>query len=176
MKATFLLIPILLMNACKTTTETVSENSSDSVVVEEVNSCPTKGNCIITLHKNKDLLVKQDGIGANYPELVEGTHMVIEYNYTEKAPEGIADGDYAETIHFEIPASITSLTKENHALSEVKALYGKHCFCRGQAGYYPVTIGKLVVKKTKSSLHFDLEFQIEATSQVVTRISETIPL
>ena len=130
MKAIFLLIPLLLMNACKSTTETVPENSSDPVEMEEVNSCPTKGNCKITLHKNKDLIVKQDGIGANYPELAEGTHMVIEYNYSEKAPEDIADGDYAETIHFEIPTSFTSLTKENTDLGDVKLLYGKHCFCR----------------------------------------------
>lgn len=178
MKALYFLIPLFMVNACKTQTETVisSENTNMSQLENNVAGCPEEGTCTVVLHKNKSFVIKEDGTGAMYPEMMASENMVVEYTYLKKGPEGTADGSYSETIHFEIPAATNSLSKENTSLSDVKLLYGKHCFCKGEAGYYPITDGKLVVKKSDQSVAFDLKFKIGRTSQVVSHIKETVKL
>ncbi len=176
MKTLYFLFPLLLVNACKTQTGTV--NSSENTAMEQIDNqttnCPNEGTCSVTVHKNKSLNIQKDGTGALYPELVDSKNTVVEYTYLKEGPPGTADGNYSETIHFEIPDGTDHLSKENAALADVKLLYGKHCFCRGEAGYYPITNGKLLVEKSKEGIVFDLKFKVEKTSQVVSHIIETV--
>ncbi|MDC8001491.1 hypothetical protein POV26_10620 [Aequorivita todarodis] len=176
MKAFYFLIPLFMVNACKTQTGTVtsSENTTMEQMENKATGCPEEGTCNVVVHKNKSLSIQKDGTGALYPQLVDGSNTVVEYTYLNKGPEGTVDGDYSETIHFEIPANTKDLNKENTALSEVKLLYGKHCYCKGEAGYYPITNGKLVLEKNTQGIVFDLKFNVEKTSQVVTHISEAV--
>jgi len=176
MKALYLLIPLFMANACKTQTGNVisSENTTMEQMENKSTGCPEEGTCTLVVHKNKSLSIQEDGTGALYPQLVEGTNSVVEYTYLKKGPPGTADGDYSETIHFEIPADTQKLSKENASLSEVKMLYGKHCFCKGEAGYYRITEGKLLVNKNKLGTVLDLEFKVNKTSQVITHISEMV--
>lgn len=178
MKALYFLIPFFFINACKTQTGNVI--SSDNKAMEQVknneNECPDGGTCTVEVHKNKTLVLKEDGIGALYPEMENGNNMVVQYTYSKEGPDGTVDGNYSETIHFEIPASATNVNKEGAALSEVKLLYGKHCFCRGEAGYYRVNTGTLLLEKSNGIITFDLKFKIDKTSQVVSHISETVKL
>jgi len=178
MKALLFLIPIFFVNACKTQTGTVitSENTQMEQVENKVTGCPEEGTCNVQVHKNKRLVIKEDGTGAIYPEMAAGENMVVVYTYTKKGPEGTVDGDYSETIHFEIPTATTTLQKEDASLGNVNLLYGKHCFCKGEAGFYRVNNGKLSVEKTSNSLVFDLKFNVGKTSQVVSHISETVKL
>lgn len=177
MKALIFLIPLFVVNACKTQTGTVisSENTTMEQVEDKV-GCPEKGTCTVAVHKNKNLVIKEDGTGALYPEMVAGENMVVVYTYSKEGPEGTVDGDYSETVHFEVPATTMNLSKENASLSEVKLLYGKQCFCRGEAGFYLITNGKLSVEKTDQALVIDLKFKVEKTSQVVSHITETVKL
>ncbi|MDP2688445.1 MAG: hypothetical protein Q8O62_14600 [Aequorivita sp.] len=177
MKALIFLIPLFVVNACKTQTGTVisSENTNMEQVENKV-GCPEEGACTVAVHKNKNLVIKEDGTGALYPEMVAGENMVVVYTYSKEGPEGTVDGDYSETIHFEIPTTAENLSKENASLSDVKLLYGKQCFCRGEAGFYLITNGKLLVEKTDQALVFDLKFKVEKTSQVVSNITETVKL
>ncbi len=177
MKALIFLIPLFVANACKTQTGTVisSENTKMEQVENKV-GCPEEGACTVAVHKNKNLIIKEDGTGALYPEMVAGENMVVVYTYSKEGPEGTVDGDYSETVHFEVPATTKNLSKENASLSEVKLLYGKQCFCRGEAGFYLITNGKLLVEKTDQALVFDLKFNVEKTSQVVSHITETVKL
>jgi hypothetical protein len=55
-------------------------------------------------------------------------------------------------------------------------LYGKHCFCKGEAGYYPISNGELSVSTNDKTLTFNLNFKVEKTSQVISNISETVKL
>src|SRR5690606_35065738 len=158
------------------TVKTISSENTSMEQVEKTTGCPDEGTCTVVVHKNKKLAIKQDGIGSTYPEITDGENMVVEYTYLKKGPEGTADGNYSETIHFEIPAATTTLTKENASLQDVKLLYGKHCFCRGEAGYYTISNGKLLVEKSTQGIKFDLKFKVEKTSQVVTHISEVVKL
>ncbi|SRX54239.1 hypothetical protein [Aequorivita sp. CIP111184] len=178
MKALLFLIPLFFVNACKTQTGTVisSENTKMEQVENGDTGCPKEGTCSVVVHKNKHLVIKEDGTGALYPEMVAGENMVVEYTYSKEGPEGTADGNYSETIHFEIPATTENLSKENAKLAEVNLLYGKQCFCRGEAGFYPITNGKLLVEKSNTALMFDLKFKVEKTSQVVSHITETVKL
>lgn len=166
-----------MFNACKTQTGSVisSENTSMEQTKNKTSGCPDDGTCTVVLHKNKTLTVKDDGTGAFYPDLEDGNNTVVEYTYSKTVPEGIADADYSETIHFEIPEGVEKLSKENAALSDVGLLYGKHCFCR-DAGYFPVTNGKLLIEKTAEGIVFDLKFNMDKTSQVVSHITDTVKL
>lgn len=167
-----------MVNACKTQTETITTTNENTMeqVDNKAAGCPEEGTCNVVLHKNKNLVVKEDGTGAVYPEMVDGQNMVIVYTYLKEGPEGTADGNYSETIHFEIPTATNNLSKENAALSDVKLLYGKHCFCKGEAGYYPINDGALSVSKNKQTLTFSLNFEVGKTSQVVSNISEVIKI
>ena len=91
--------------------------------------------------------------------MVAGNNTVVEYTYLKEGPEGTADSNYSETIHFEIPASVESLSKVNASLGDVKLLYGKHCFCKGEAGYYPISNGELSVSANNKTLAFNLNFK-----------------
>ncbi|SRX73467.1 hypothetical protein [Aequorivita antarctica] len=178
MKALYFLIPLFMVNACKTQTGAVtsSENTTIEHMENKPTGCPEEGTCNVVVHKNKSLSIQEDGTGALYPQIIEGTSTVVEYTYLKEGPPGTADGNYSETIHFEIPAATTTLRKENASLNDVKLLYGKHCFCRGEAGYYPITDGKLLIEKSGQGIVFDLKFKVNKTSQVVTHISETMKL
>ena len=177
MKALLFLIPLFVVNACKTQTGTVisSENTSMEQVENKVTGCPEEGTCSVVVHKNKKLIIKEDGIGSTYPEIIDGTNIVVEYTYSKKGPAGTADGDYSETIHFEIPATTKALSKENLSLSDVSLLYGRHCFCR-DGGYFNITDGKLLVTNNNETLKFDLKFNTDKTTQVISHIVETVKL
>ena len=130
----------------------------------------------VDISNNSTLNVKDDTIGAIYPVIESGNNFVVEFKYEEKALEGIADGDYSETLHFEIPTNTTELNLTDDELSNVKLLYGKHCFCKGEAGYYKVKKGKMKVVKTTSDLYFDISFNIDETSTKLVRVSKHIAL
>ncbi len=178
MKALYFLIPLFMVNACKPQTgPAISSGNTNMETIENSNTgCPEVGTCSVVLHKNKSLVVKEDGTGAMYPEMVQSENMVVEYTYLKEGPAGTADGNYSETIHFEIPTATTTLNKTNTALSDVKLLYGKHCFCKGEAGYYEVTDGSLQLTKNAGSISFDLKFKVGKTSQVVSHIKETVKM
>lgn len=166
-----------MFNACKTQTGTAisSENTTMEQTGNKTSECPSEGTCSVVVHKNKKMTVKEDDFGGLYPEIEDGNNTVIEYTYHKKGPEGTADANYSETIHFEIPTDTKNLIKENASLSDVNLLYGKLCFC-AETGYFPITNGKLLVEKTAQGIMFDLKFKVEETSQVVSHIREKVKL
>lgn len=177
MKLYFLFLPLLLVNACKTTnTNTVSDGTTNTDQMEISTSCPENGECSATIQKGKTLVVKEDGTGALYPEITSGDNIVVVYSFSQKGPEGTADGDYSETIHFEIPASTTKFTKSDASLQDVQLLYGKQCYCKGEAGFYKVKSGTLQVTKKENEVQFMLRFKVDETSHKLTTINKTIQL
>lgn len=177
MKVFYFLIPLFMINACKTQTGTgiSSENKTMEQIQNKKSDCPDEGTCSVVVHKNKKMTVKDDGTGMLYPDLEDGSSTVIEYIYLKEGPEGTADGNYSETIHFEIPAGTNNLSKENASLSDVNLLYGRHCFCR-DGGYFLITDGKLLVEKTAEGIMFDLKFNTGKPTQVISHITETAKL
>ena len=174
MKVSIFLISIILFSSCKTKIDNVITNNNQ---LENVNSkCPSDGVCTVKIHKNKSLLIKEDGTGALYPEIVDGDKTVILYTFLRKGPEGTLDGDYSETIHFEIPNGTYTSNFNDATLKNVKLLFGKHCYCKGEAGYYPVETGSLKVVKTESNVSFDLKFKMAQPSHELHNIMQTTSL
>lgn len=163
-----------MINGCKMQTDAV--NTSQPTKIEQLkdkSTCPEEGVCSIIVHQNSKLIINMDGTGALYPEIQNGDNLVLEYTYLKEGPVGTADGSYSETVHFEIPPNVKNLKKENASLADVNLLYGKHCFCPGEAGYYPITTGKLSVDNTGKDLNFELTFSQNKVSQIISHIVET---
>ncbi len=175
MKTFFLLIIILFANACKTTKENSDTNSIEehNVVMEE---CPEKGECTLKVMKNSSLTIKEDTIGQIYPVIEKGDYLVVEYTFLIKGPEGTADGNYSETLHFEIPNATKQLNLKDATLQDVDLLFGKHCFCKGEAGYYKVKKGELKLSKTSKELSIEVTYIVYETTQKTKQLSKTIQL
>ena len=120
-----------------------------------------KSEVFVTVSDNSSLIIKEDATGHLYPVIVSGDRIVIEYKYEEKGEEGTIDGDYSETLHFEISKNTKELCLKDDQLTKVKLLFGKHCFCKGEAGYYFVNKGKFKVVKSDKEIYFDIDFSIE---------------
>lgn len=175
MKLITLLSVLFLFSSCGNNKTIVSKKDKEVVILTD-GTDDKKGDVSVDMSNNSTLNVKDDTIGAIYPVIESGDNLVVEFKYEEKAPEGIADGDYSETLHFEIPNNTTELNLTDDELSNVKLLYGKHCFCKGEAGYYKVKKGKMKVVKTESDLYFDISFNIDETSTKLVRVSKYIAL
>ncbi len=115
----------------------------------------------------------QDPTNRWYPKFVEGEGSVAEFRYEEKGPEGTSDGDYKEVIQFQIPAEIgNGKSFTNESLQQVKLLYYKECFCKGEAGYYQVTEGALQISRTSNgALTFNLQFKLGRVNHTIYRIA-----
>lgn len=178
MKVLVFVSAFLLISSCKTNC-TIDQSSNETKVefTENTNEyTPSKENYSVTVSKNSSLNIKEDTIGKYYPVIEKGENLVVEFKYLEKGPEGTADGDYSETLHFEVPSAANKNTLKDTDLQNVDLLYGKHCFCKGDAGYYKVTNGQLLIIKTEKELTFDVSFTINETSQKVKRVTKTVQL
>ena len=175
MKLITLLSVLFLFNSCGNNKTVVSTNNKEVIIladgIEEKD-----GDVSVDIFNNSTLNLKDDTIGAIYPVIASGNNLVVEFIYEEKAPEGTADGDYSETLHFEIPQNTTVLNLMDEELNNVKLLYGKQCFCRGEAGYYEVKKGKIKIVKTESDIYFDISFNIDETSAKLVRVAKYIKL
>ncbi len=180
MKAFFLILPLLMVNACNTTKTTQvssSEENETELMENSKASCPEDGVCTLEVQRNKQIVLKKDEATAMYyPEIKDGDNMVVIYTFSKKGPEGTVDGNYSETIHFEISPNTNELTKKGKGLQDVKLLYGKQCYCKGEAGFYKVENGKLHVLKNNNKLEFNLQFAINKTSHKLSNISRTVQL
>lgn len=172
MKTSYLLLILISFVACKAKTDPVATKQFSPIKTE----CPKEGECTIELQKNKQLLLQTEkATGYLYPEITTGNNLVIVFNYNKNSSDNIADGNYSETIHFEIPSDFTELKKKNKDLADVQLLYGKHCFCEG-AGYYAVSKGELIVNKQDSKVRIELTFRVEGINSEIYHIVETLDI
>ncbi|GAA4275880.1 hypothetical protein GCM10022259_06040 [Aquimarina mytili] len=163
----------MLIHACKTTSSPGSAIISD---IQNIDLCPEAGKCDVRIHKNSSLTLKKDITDSYYPVIETGNNIIIVFEFSKKGPEGTADGDYSETIHFEVNENVESLHIKNEQLSQVNMLFGKQCFCRGEAGYYKVKRGNLIFRKSENEITIDLSFQLDKVTHRVTKIKEKIKL
>ncbi len=175
MKVIALLSIVVLFGSCGNNKTVVSKKEKEVIILTEGIS-DKNGEVSVNMSKNSSLELNEDTIGEIYPVIESGDNIVIEYKYEEKAEEGIADGNYSETLHFIVPKNTTVLTLNDSNLSDVKLLYGKHCFCKGEAGYYQVKNGKLKIVKTDKDLFFEISFTIDETSTKLVQVSKYLEL
>jgi len=81
------------------------------------------GDVSVVISNHSNLNLKDDTIGAIYPVIATGNNIVVNFKYEEKSPEGTADGDYSETLYFEIPQNTTVLNlKDKELISKYMSL------------------------------------------------------
>ncbi|MGV9004174.1 hypothetical protein [Flavobacterium sp.] len=148
----------------------------DSAKVSSIESiCPENGECTIQLFKNKSLIVKTDDLGGIYYQMDESLETsVIQYQYDRKIEDGLQDGQHREEILFEINNKITALNLQDIDLQQTKMLFGRHCFCKGQAGYFKIEEGSLQLENQKKGISFDLDFKIQKVPQLFDKVKATV--
>jgi hypothetical protein len=153
-------------------------NSSKNIAPVENNHktvCPSDGDCTTNIFKNKSLKINTDTTGTLYYNLVDDAKAsVIKFEYIKTVNTTFQDNNYSEEIVFEIPNNLDEIVLENQELQTIKMLFGKHCFCRGQAGIYAVQKGKLQLTKNNTSISFKLNLEVPNSNHKITEIFETI--
>ena len=165
MKKAILLLSLLL----------VSCSASQQGVVSSVmltGDCPKDGTCSIKLLQNKGVSIKKDDFGRDYLELAESAATnVIQYQYSRTVKGKVQDAGYREEVIFEIGQNVDAMALSDKSLQQIKMLYGRFCFCKGQTGYYPIENGNLKIDGPKSAKSGVLEFEIKEVPQVIHSIS-----
>ncbi|OAB79674.1 hypothetical protein [Cochleicola gelatinilyticus] len=180
MKVLLISLALILANSCKSTSEKEAEQQGNttetSMNMKEM--CPEGGECTVEVRENATLTVADDeATGGLYSVIEAGNKTVVTYTYAKKGPAGTADGNYSETIQFELPEVTNTMSLSDSNLQDVQLLFGKQCYCKGEAGHYRVTNGSLKLEKTNKGIMMHLDFKVpEVTEQRVTSISRMISM
>ncbi len=155
----------LLLLSCAT------QKQSNIIDIPIQKECPLDGLCTLSVFNNKQLILLKDGLGGLYYDIKEnkGT-AVIHYQYNKTTQANLQDGHYREDVVFEIKTSDKSLNLSDAELQQTKLIFGRHCFCKGQTGYFQITKGSLQLHQ-QTSFAFDLEFETDKVPQLIRRVS-----
>jgi hypothetical protein len=166
MKKIIALFTIGLLFSCST-------QKNVSTTIPTLNSeCPKDGNCEVKIQKNKQLILHYDDLGALYYDIKDHTGTtVIHFQYNKTNEANLQDGHYREDILFEIKSSDKSINLTDRKLEQTKLIFGRHCFCKGQTGYFKIEKGKLNLSSKKDEIHFDLSIENEKVPQLIRFIS-----
>ena len=133
--------------------------------------CPEDGTCTITVYPNQKLEILTDDIGSIYYNKIDAiNYSVFYFQYNKTVEEGIQDGHYQEELIFEFNNENLPLQLGDQSLKTSKMLFGRHCFCKGQAGYFLINSGNLNLDQTKGKTTIDLQFKITEVPQIITKI------
>jgi len=173
MKYLCFLIPLLFF-CCGGIKQSPIENIT---TIESKTLCPDDGVCTFDIFKNSTLEIKSDNIGLIYPEINNGNNIVLKFEYTRNEIPNTADSNHQEIIYLELDSNKIENNLKDINLQNVKLLFGRLCFCRGQTGYYKIVNGILSIKKISNNEYLlKLEFKINEVPQVVSIINETFIL
>ncbi len=127
---------------------------------------PENGKVMATRAYDKALNL--NGFEQLYPQTIYNPETVlVEYSFDRNKAEGNhADDFYKEEIFMEIPAKAFKKEYKDTALEEVKLVYGKHCYCKGEAGYFKITNGTLKVDHSDKQTKVKLAFKAPSSSVI----------
>ncbi len=168
-----LLLILIVVASCKPT-QNINYTLSDVIYFETIN-CPDNGECFIELIPNKSLEFKKDDFGNLYPLISDGEKIVLKYTYQRNHVAKTQDSNYSEIVYAELNKTITNLSLSKNDLQNIKLYFGRLCFCKGEAGYYPIKNGSFKLETLhNNSLKINLEFSVDEVPQVISTINETI--
>ncbi len=81
------------------------------------------------------------------PKISAGNNTVLKYTYTRNKIPNTEDSSYVEEIYIELDSKNIETNLKDAQLANVKVVFARLCFCKGQTGYYKVTNGELSIKK-----------------------------
>ncbi|VXB43064.1 conserved exported hypothetical protein [Flavobacterium sp. 9AF] len=177
MKKVNLIILLVLLTSCSNLKKNNDSNQKESAMIAKNTflSCPNDGICQVEKLENKNIIIKQDDLNGIYYHTEDNNNFsIIKFTYTRNTEKEIQDNSYVEEIIFQIQNDAATLNLLDSELETVNMLFGKHCFCKGEAGYYKVANGRLDIKKENNQYHLKFDFQISATSHVVKTIDVVI--
>lgn len=158
-----------MMTFCKSNID--ANKSSAKEEITNLLECPENGICTIEILENKSLNVLNDDIGSIYYQLAENeSRSVVHFKYDRNKTEYTSDSGHVEEIIFEIDKNEKNINLENIELQETKMLFGRHCFCRGQAGFFKVKMGKLKISTEKEKTTYELSFKVNDIPQLFSEI------
>jgi hypothetical protein len=136
--------------------------------------CPKDGNCTFEVLTNSSLNLQTDGIGQLYPQVKKGNKTVLKFEYKRSVDPRIADGGYTEIVYAEIDPKTKDLNLSDEQLTSANVVFGRLCFCRGQAGYFRIDQGALVISTAKDrSKTYAFTFTTDKVPQRLTHFSVT---
>ena len=139
--------------------------------IETTSICPEDGTCTSKIYRNQQLHIQVDETGALYYRLTDNKNTsVISYEYKKHTDSALVDNHYSETILLEIDNDCKELDLKDKNLQNVKILFNKQCFCRGQAGVYKITDGHLIFSKENELNTIQLVFKIQNIDQKLRKI------
>ena len=151
------------------------EKKDDKIQIPPPNiNCPSGGDCSFEVMKKSSLNLLYDDNGQLYPEINKGENMVVKYHYKRDEQEGAVDGNYSEYVYLEFKESDRQLILKDKELQQVKMVFGRICYCKGDMGYFKVNQGDLFLFNTKGNLQLRTTFKISKIPQIITQIDENI--
>ncbi len=139
--------------------------ASAAVIFLQISSCNTTGDNGFsesyshTFQKDRQIVV--DTMNNPSPEptsdtlltlsLDKGTALVFKYQYDQIAPKNIADGDFSETIYFQLPYNTESIRLDDKQLEKGHVYYTRSCFCP-RIGVLSVSEGYLEAEKITQNI------------------------
>ncbi len=167
MKYFFLFSLLIFSCATKQNATEINEIKINSIV------CPEDGVCTFEVLSNQSLSIEKDGIGALYPKISEGNKTIIKFEYERNEIPNTVDGHYSELVYIELSPEDLEIDLKDAELKNVKALFARLCFCRGQTGYYIISQGQLSIKKLlENQYNLKMSFKIDEVPQVISTIDE----
>ena len=103
----------------------------------------------------------------------DGHENPLVFTWSDEIPNTM-DSSYREILYLELNPKALEIEKEGVNLQDVKLLFARLCFCKGQTGYYKITEGKLKISQVQdNTYHLYLEFNTSEVPQILHKISET---
>lgn len=151
--------------SCATTKGVESTNWLGKKVTM-VSVAPENGKVTATREYEKALNL--NGFEQLYPQTIYNPETVlVQYSFDRnKAKENYADDFYKEELFLEIPKKAFKKEYKDAELEQVKLVYGKHCYCKGEAGYYKITQGILKIDQSDKHTKVKLTFKAPSTSLI----------
>lgn len=157
------------------------KTSQNSVMNKEITisktQCPENGTCTFEALKNKSLKVLKDDLGSTYPEISEGKYVLLKFEYSKNKIPNTADSSYRELIYIELNPNDLVVELKDTQLKNVKLLFARLCYCKGQTGYYNISKGNLSISKiSDNTYNMSLQFSTDEVPQIITQINENFEI
>lgn len=168
MRHLILLNTLLLFLSCSSNKTKIAE-SNIGCTLESI--CPDDGTCSIIVYSNQKLEILTDETGSlYYKKVADENSKIVHFQYKKTVEENVQDGHYQEELIFELNTNETSLYLSDESLQNTKMIFGRHCFCKGQAGYFQIKSGKLDLKQLDGKNSLTIEFKASEVPQIISQI------
>lgn len=160
------LLAIAVVTVSCSTTKGVESTNWLGKKVTMISVAPENGKVTATREFEKGLNL--NGFNELYPQThFDPEKVLVEYSFDINKTEGnYADDFYKEELFLEIPAQKFKKQYKDDELEQVKLVYGKHCYCKGEAGYFKITEGTLKVDHSEKQTKVKLTFKAPSSSVI----------